>query len=353
MGTTQTIPNWLRYYTLKAYTQNGDVVETITSSDWEPRALRITFDVLQTVLPSPYWYADIDVYNLTGPESQKLLNATRVTLEAGYQSIPGNDATKNNYGVIWDGPILQMLFDQQNVVDQKFTFHCIASIPLLNDAFLQVKTGMRSTQYDVVQMMIAKANAQVPSATPVAMNISLFAQQTIQAKTYLRGKGFFGQLPDFLETLSDDNFLVHYLSYVSANLTELAPPGQAIPDAAITYGPPLPPGHTGSAGSGGNISRTIIGVPRQTNTGIIMTVLLDPRLKVHNPPIMIHIDNSIITQVKIVPPNYVPPLPQSLNFFANQIRHRGDSRGNAWYSEVNGFTPTYAQLFLKSIIGGK
>jgi hypothetical protein len=348
MGATQTIPNWLRSYELTVYSPKE--TKTLTSSLWEPRALRITFEILQSVLPSPYWYADIDVYNLNQPDMQNLVqNATRVTLKAGYQSTPGNQETQNNYGIIWDGPVLQMMFDRQNVVDQKFTFHCIASIPLLNNAFVQARNGIMSTQYDVLQKMIGEVNSQNKSGVPFNVNLGPAAQAAIQAKQYPRGRGFFGQLPDFLSQLADDNFLVHYQDGVNANLTELAAPGSKLPAAAITYAPPNPPGYVAGQNGGGNVSRTIIGVPRQTQFGVIMNVLLDPRLVVKNPPILVHLERTVISQAKVQVPTVQTPLDTPLNFFATQIRHRGDSRGQAWYTEVNGIQPTYAQGYLKGI----
>jgi hypothetical protein len=180
------------------------------------------------------------------------------------------------------------------------------------------------------------------------VNLSPKAQSILQSKQYPRGRSFFGTLPDFLSQLADDNFLVHYLDGKNANLTELASPGASVPATALTYSPPNPPGYV-ATGQANGVSRTIIGVPRQTQYGVIMTVLLDPRLKVKNPPMLVHLDNTVITQMKVTLPQIIKPLDTSQNFFANQIRHHGDTRGNDWFTEVSGFNPLYAQGYLATL----
>ena len=48
----------------------------------------------------PYWFAEISIYNLTkAGDSESILNATWVTLEAGYQA-----GVAAKFSIIWDGP---------------------------------------------------------------------------------------------------------------------------------------------------------------------------------------------------------------------------------------------------------
>jgi hypothetical protein len=336
MGTSSQIPLWGRAYELTVYSAKGQ--ETVTSNTWEPEALRITFDIQQTVLPSPYWYADIAVYNFNKSELYGLIeSAYRVTLKAGYQT------GQNTYGVIWDGPVLQMLFDRENVTDQKFTFHCIATIPLLAANIVQFSQGKLSTQAQVLERMVSQIGGDFQ------MNLGPAAQKALAAKQYPRGKTIFGRLTDYLKQLADDQFLVHYQDGVNAYLTEIATPGNALPPPAVTYSAPDPPGYVAALNSNGNISKTIIGVPRQTMFGCTFTVLLDPRLRVSAPPMLVHIDNSVIAQMKVMLGEIQTPLDVPSNFFAAQIHHRGDTRGASWYTEVNGFNPTYALGYLNGL----
>jgi hypothetical protein len=66
-----------------------------------PETLRATFEVLESSVNSPWWFAQVTVCNLDDPTTQNLLfDAVWLTLEAGYQTGP------NVSTVIWDGPVL-------------------------------------------------------------------------------------------------------------------------------------------------------------------------------------------------------------------------------------------------------
>ena len=327
MSIASTIPLFGRAYELTAYSEQGQ--EIITSDAWEPEALRMTFDILETTLPSPYWYADIIVYNFNKPEAYNLISsAYRVTLKAGYQT----GANKAN--IIWDGPVFQVLFDRQNVVDQTFTFHCVATIPELSQNIINFSQNKLSTQAQVLSRMVSQIGVNVDK--------SPMANKLLSAKQYVRGKTLFGSLPDYLSQLGDDQFLTHYMDGVKAYLSEIAPSGNALPPVALIYSPPDPPGYVTSLGSPSSVNKTIIGVPRQTQFGATFQVLLDPRVKVTAPPMLIHIDNTVISQMKQMIGQYIAPLDTKLNFFAAQIRHHGDTRGNDWYTQIDGFNPQYA-----------
>src|ERR1700691_5251043 len=72
MSNTSSLSLWGRAWQLLIIAANGDEY-TLSSSSWDPEALRITFDILESVLPSPYWYADISVYNLNDATAQNIL----------------------------------------------------------------------------------------------------------------------------------------------------------------------------------------------------------------------------------------------------------------------------------------
>src|SRR5580693_1286360 len=105
------IPLWGQAYKLSVKyvtgTDDQTQVEVLTCDAWEPEALRITFEVQQSTVSNPWWFADISVYNLNTQTIQNaLLNAVWVTLEAGFQYGPSKSS------IIWDGPVLQTLLDR-------------------------------------------------------------------------------------------------------------------------------------------------------------------------------------------------------------------------------------------------
>lgn len=323
---------------VKTVTSDGESEEVLSQSSWDPEALRVTFDVLQTTLPSPYWYADVKVYNVNKTEIQnQLWNATWLTLKAGYQ------AGSNLYSIIWDGPVLQVLFDRENVTDLVVEFNCVAGNWLLEDNFISTSQGPLSSQYNAVSKMIAQLGGNA------SQQLSEKAAAMLQAKKYPRGKTIFGSVSKYIAEISQDNFLnnwiagsQHYLSELFSSNTSLTP--------AIVYGPPLP-ANTPAPQSGPNssITRSILGVPIQSPFGVIFTVLLDPRLAVKLPPMLLKIDQTVIQQQKIQYPSgtVLTPLDQHGLVIAGQVRHFGDTRGNDWGTEVTGFTPGYAQALLQ------
>lgn len=314
--------------------QSQDTSTVILSqSGWDPEALRVTFSVLETTLPSPFWFADITVYNLNDPTLQNLLfNAVWLTLEAGYQFGPSKST------IIWDGPVLQVLFDRKDVVDLTMTFNCMAGPWNIEEQFINTSHGPQSTQSDVVSAMISYVGGN-PS-----QQVSDYAQQLLQAKKYPRGKTIFGKVSKYIAQMSNDNFLNTWLNGNQNYISELAnPSASTTPD--LIFGPALAPGQNPPANDS-DITRSIIGVPKQSPFGVDFTVLLDPRLKVKLPPLLCKLDRTVISQLKLQYGQVLTPLDKDALVVAAQVRHFGDTRGNDWYTTVTGYTRNYAQGLL-------
>jgi hypothetical protein len=61
------------------------------------------------------------------------------------------------------------------------------------------------------------------------------------------------------------------------------------------------------------------------------------------------LNRAVISQTKVTYGSVQTPLSPSLKFVVAQVRHYGDSRGHDWYTEVTGYTPTYAENLLFGI----
>lgn len=336
------IPLWGQAWelTVQYQTASGTASEVLTSNAWEPEALRMTFEVLQSMLPSPWWYADIVVYNLDTPEIQNiLLNATWVTLKAGFQTGP------TLASIIWDGPILQVLFDRENVVDFRVTLHCVANPLVMND-IIGFSMGPFSSQAQLVSRMASEVT--LPPINSANGTLSTYATQALSAKQYPRGNTVFGKVGKYLTQIADDQFISTWRDGSKVYMSEISN-GTIQPTPNYVYSPPFPPNSTPS-GLPANTTQSIIGTPRQTPFGVIFTVLLDPRLKVQLPPLVVQLVRTLITQIPIqVGETVASPLSANLNFFVAQIRHTGDSRGNEWYTEVTGYNTTYASNLLDGV----
>lgn len=330
-----TIPLWGRKWDLAIRLADGST-QTLSKSVNDPQALRVTFDVLQSTLPSPYWFADIVVYNLNDATLQNLLqNAVWVTLQAGYQSGPSVAS------IIWDGPVMQVIFDRENVVDLTIRFNCIAVPANQATEFINRTFGAQQSQFNAFDAFIAQTGGDASRQS------SDKAKQMLGDKAYPRGKTTFGKTSKYIAELADDNFLSTWTQSNATYLTELYNPKISL-DPNLVYGPPLPVGST-STSAETNITRSIIGVPKQGIFGAIFTVLLDPRLKVQLPPLLVKLDQTVIQNLKIQYLQVLTPLDQSGLFIAAQVRHYGDTRGNDWCTEVTGYTRGYSQGLLNGV----
>ena len=343
MSSVSTTPLWGQAWELVVTyaTATGSEQTTIASNSWEPEALRLTFEVVQSTLPSPWWFADINIYNLNSRAIQNtLFNATWATLKAGFQT------GDNLYSIIWDGPILQVLYGREDVVDQFVTLHCIAN-PIVMDSIVGFAAGPFSSQQQIVARMAASIG--LPPISPTAGTQGNAANAAMTAKQFPRGKTCFGRVGKYLSQVADDNFMSTWRDGQQAYISELSN-SNAAPE--ITYAPLQSPGVAPVALPAG-VTSSLIGTPRQTPFGVIFEVLLDPRLKVKLPVMQVQLDRSVtIAQIPVIPnpgSSVVTPYSNNLAFFVAQVRHTGDTRGNAWQTEVTGYSTTYADNLLNGI----
>jgi hypothetical protein len=322
----------------------------IGSSEWEPESLRITFEIQQSMNSDPFWYADVNIYNLDSQTAQNTLyNATWVTLSAGFQTGP------NRSTVIWDGPVFQSTFTRENVVDQKVTLHCVAN-PLIMDDIINFSVGPFASQAQLAAKMAAEID--LPPLNPSQGTMSQLAYTRMSAKQYPRGRTTFGKVGKYLTQLADDNFMQSWRDGQQAYISEVQS-GKTTPD--VIYAPPFPPEYNVQLPPlPPGTTQSIIGTPRQIQQGVIFTVLLDPRLSVVLPPKVVQLVRTQITQLQRTPSinSELPTaLGSDLKFFVAQVRHVGDTRGNDWLTEVTGYSTTYADnlfngIFAPNSLGG-
>ena len=348
-STQSTIPLWGQAWKLDVTyaIEGGSKVVTVGSSEWEPESLRVTFEVLQARNTDPFWYADISIYNMTTQDAQNTYyNATWATLSAGFQVGPSKST------VIWDGPVFQSTFTRENVVDTKITLHCVANPLHMNDV-INFASGPYSTQAQIFARMIA--DIDLPPVLPVTGTtqqgtISQLAYQRLTAKQYPRGRTTFGKVGKYLTQLADDNFMQSWRDGEKVYMSELSNPDTS---PNLVYSPPFPPGYsTQQPPLPPGTTQSIIGTPQQIQQGAIFTVLLDPRLKIQLPPLVVQLVRTVINQLQTTPSvNSQPPgvLGADLKFFPMQVKHMGDTRGNDWHTEVTACSTTYADNGLNGI----
>lgn len=342
MSVKSTIPFWGQSWELNItyQTPSGPAVERVSTDSWEPESLRITFEVLQSTIPSPWWYADITIYNLNIETIQTIvLQATSVQLKAGFQT---GDALSST---IWDGPILQVLLDAEDVVDTRVTLHCVAN-PIVMQQPVSFSMGVYASQAQLLLSMAEQIG--LPPISQAQGTITPYAADALAGKQYPRGNTVFGSMGQYLDTVTHDQNITTYRTGGKAYVTEFTS-GTDVPPPDLIYAPPNPPNSAATNLPPGT-TQTIIGTPRQIPEGIIFTVLLDPRLQVKLPIQVVQLVGTVITQlpIQIDGGSYITPLDKLL-FFVGQVMHTGDSRGNAWYTEVTAYSTTYASTLLGGV----
>lgn len=301
-----TNPLFGRKWKISVYLKSGDTL-IVSNSDTEIQsgALRCTFDIDRPGYQACY-YGDIVIYNLNGPTEAKVINeGDRVTVEAGY--IDGN------YGKIFDGKVFQMFRERENVVDYKITLHCLDGLGIFDSNVVAFTLFAGSDQRDHIQNIAAQASTTIPLGS-VSDNIS--------TQKLPRGKVFFGEPVEYFRNIARDNNAQVYIQDGEVYMTKLVDGTTIGTDQAISITP-----ETG-----------LIGTPQITTAGIVFKVLLDPRIKIANPSMIVFLDPSKTSaQQQLLRIGQYPTILDKAGYYQiGRIRQHGDTRGNDWYTEITG-----------------
>lgn len=297
-------------------TDNGTEVVTITAPSpmLDLSQFRVTFNVRQSDFETPN-NAEITVYNLaqnTAQQIQSRWNSAAqladqppgtVILQAGYQS--------GNFGIIFQGQIKQVRIGRENQTD----------------TYLKIFAADGDLIYTQ-----GTVNLNIPAGTPITTQAQIIAQSTgLKAdpsqinfavgfsQANIRGKVLYGMARTYLRNIARS--------------------GQArwsIQDGQLVMTPLMAYADTEAVVI--NSKTGMIGVPEQTNTGIAVTCLLNPKII---PGTQIQINESSIQRAQVTaafgPESKEAAFPAiaSDGFYAVLVaEHEGDTRGNDWYSHL-------------------
>ena len=229
---------------------------------------------------------------------------------------------------------MQVLYERDDVVDYRITFHCIATnTKVIRSLNFNSAKGMSQAQ-TVAAMAAGIHGYQLIAPLP----------QSLDTQVYVRGKTHFGDINKYYEHVADSNGLQWFKSPQGSAMGQLDS-GKNDPD--YVYSPPLPDDWAGSPPSM-TTSYSIVGSPQQTDCGVEFSVLLDPRINVKMPPLLVKIDNSVIRQITLpIPLGFTMPLANDGSYVVAKVRHHGDTRGNEWTTDITGYTRAYTQGLLR------
>ncbi|UUZ85673.1 hypothetical protein LJK88_20520 [Paenibacillus sp. P26] len=256
--------------------------------------LRCTFSVRKVINQQPP-FSEVVIYNLSAESENFLLTeGNRVVIEAGYEG--------EQYGVIFDGDVVQTVRDKENGTDYRLTLYALPGDRRLNFGFVIGSIDKGQSARQILDY--------IGTASTVPIKFGSISDN-LTSTQLTRGKVMFGMTRDYLRQLQQSQNATLYAEDGSINFitAEDLPEGEVFdlsPDSGL------------------------IGVPAQSELGVTVKSLLNPRLKING---LVHIDNSLIRAQAFNIGHYPPPLARDGLYRICGITHTGDTRGTNWYTE--------------------
>ncbi len=260
-------------------------------------ALRVTFTTRKGDAETPNT-ADIRIYNLSPATANRIEKEfTRVVLEAGYQS---------NSGVIFDGSIRQVRRGRDGGTD----------------SWLEIQAADGDQAYNWATVNSTLAAGSAPADRVSECERSFAGKKTrsgyaadLGNDKLPRGKIMYGAAKQYMRGVTDTtdsswNFQDGQLNLVK---NDAYLPGEAV---VLTH-------ETG-----------LIGTPEQTNEGVSLRCLLNPKLKING---RIKLDNKSVQKARSDVRDSAKRAPGMDNdgiYRILSVEFSGDTRGNDWHASI-------------------
>ncbi len=279
------------------------IVSDVNGIGMDVSTLRCTFQIEKSLSETPN-YAEIVLYNLSAQTENSIIKeGAKVILEAGYQS--------PQYGLIFSGDIVQPLRGKEDNTTYTLTLVSQDGDLFYNKGIINASFRAGQTPRDVLEN-IAKQSTNALEIEQLSDNLSQAALP--------RGKAFFGLTRDYFRQIAKSEQAAFY---INNNKIEFVKAMDLPSDEIIKL--------SGKSG--------LIGMPEQTEEGIQATCLLNPLLDLNK---MIAIDLSSIQRQKAGKENEIKNIEGSGIFKIIKLTHKGDSRGDEWYTEFTAIAQTGA-----------
>lgn len=303
----QGAPQWIRRCGL-AVTSNSKALDL---SDF-----RIKFRVYAPDFSHPPT-ANIRVYNLARPTAQKIVDEFQeVILEAGYRN--------GNFGGIFKGTIMQIRRGRESATDDFVDILAADGDQFHNYGFINktLKSGSNGYQQMLAIKQVADEHGIEAGSVPEDKG-GTGGSSSNGGIILPRGKVMFGMSAQHADTIANSNQWAWNIEDGKLNITPYAgyAPGEIV---ALN-------------------SRTgLIGVPEATLEGIMITCLLNPKIKVAG---RVKIAEKDIVFTTIKNRSAYPGYSDVGSLFQPNVgndgiyrvlvkEHIGDTRGNEWYTNL-------------------
>ncbi len=262
--------------------------------------LRIKFSVKRSDTQTPNC-ADIRVYNLEEQTALKIATEfKRVILQAGYGG---------NFGVIFQGNIKQVILGRESATDTFIDIIAGDGDRAYNFAVVNTTLMSGSTKEDQIA-------ASVTAMTPKGVTAGNVGESS--SERLPRGKVMYGNARNYLTDVANSS---NQSWSIQEEKVTFVPNKGFLPGEIVIL--------TSNTG--------MIGTPQQTNEGVNVKCLLNPKIKVSN---IIKIDNKSVERLKLnlsvkqTSANIIPNLTADGTYFVLVVEHQGDTRGVEWYSSM-------------------
>lgn len=261
--------------------------------------LRCTFNCIKVMQMQPQ-FSTVVIYNLS-PQSENAIIAEgfRVTVEAGYEG--------SQYGQIFDGDVVQAIRNKEDGTTYTLTLVAADSDMWMSYSISNFSMVRGQNSRNVIEGLASKAT--VPTELG---NIS----ESLSTSQLTRGKVIFGLTRDYVRQIAQSENATAYIDGGKINLVKASD----IPDGEIIDLSP---------------DSGLIGVPTQSDYGVTIRCLLNPRIKTNS---LVHVDNSLIRAQQFEQGQQIYALDNDGIYRVIQVTTIGDTRGNDWYTEIETVT---------------
>lgn len=259
--------------------------------------LHCIFNIQKVINQQPP-FCTVVIYNLN-PTTENFIIAEgdRVIVEAGYEG--------SQYGVIFDGDIIQPIRDKADNVTYRLTLYALDADRQLNQAFANFTVNKGQSARSMVDHLTTKAD--IP--TPVG-----YISDKISTAGLPRGKAVFGLTRDYLRQIAHMNNTAFYAENGAVNIVH----AEDLPQGEIVDLTP---------------SSGLVGEPAQQDLGVSFRCLLNPSISINT---LVHIDNSLI-QAQVFQFGDTTHPPRNLDsagiYRVCGVTHSGDTRDQTWYTD--------------------
>lgn len=287
----QVVPNSYQFGDILYGRRYRIIVSNASGIALDVSDLRCTFNIQKTIMQQPP-ISEVVLYNLNADTENAIIEeGARIVVEAGYEG--------SQYGLIFDGDIVQPIRDKQDATTYRLTLRSIDGDRFINYGFVGFSLVKGQSARDQIGALASQAKYPTQLGT---------ISENLDGTKLTRGKVMFGLAKDYLSQIAKSQNATYYMHNGTVNLIKATDyPANTIVDLSPTSG--------------------LINTPTQSQYGVSFTAMLNPKIQINS---LVHIDNSLIRAQSFEQGQPIRNLDQDGIYRVTSITYVGDTRGSDW-----------------------